>query len=240
MRDLMRGRRISGGRRARSYLVVGLLRPGGRQSLNWLYLRGLRRAGSGADMARQVIMAVPTPAGSLPEGPSGCAIFTDRPCDWPIARRRACAGPRWGFCSAGAGRGAGPAGSSRGAASDGGDPWAWPSARYSPPANPWGNCATAPDRAVVAPGGGERDALNSSAVTLSWAFSAFGLFQGSGSTGYVTTNRIKYANDGSAGTYVCGSGGSSGDVQGSPVIYNDPNPPRRIRGRRNPYHLYGL
>src|SRR6266581_5545381 len=45
-------------------------------------------------MAREVIMAVATPASSLPRGHARCAIFTDRPCDWPVARRRACPGPR--------------------------------------------------------------------------------------------------------------------------------------------------
>ncbi|HUZ51595.1 MAG TPA: hypothetical protein VMU94_03600, partial [Streptosporangiaceae bacterium] len=92
----------------------------------------------------------------------------------------------------------------------------------TPPSNPWGNCASAPYEARINPGG-SWDALNSKSVTLMWAFSAFGLFQGSGSTGYQTTNRISYQDNGSSNTYVCGGGGSPGDVQGSPVIYNNPN-----------------
>lgn len=64
--------------------------PRGRQSLNWLYLTGLRHAGaggSGAGMAREVIMAVPTPASSLPRGHARCAIFTDRGANFGFVSR---------------------------------------------------------------------------------------------------------------------------------------------------------
>src|SRR5580704_3261601 len=46
-------------------------------------------AGSGAGTARAVIMAVPAPARSPLRGHARRVIIPDRPCHWPVARRRA-------------------------------------------------------------------------------------------------------------------------------------------------------
>jgi hypothetical protein len=88
-----------------------------------------------------------------------------------------------------------------------------------PGTDPWGKCESAPFFAEIEPGKGW-GALNSSAITESWAFSAFNAFGGSGSTGYSTTNSIQYQNNSSKTTWVCGSGGDNQGLGGSPVIYN--------------------
>jgi len=93
----------------------------------------------------------------------------------------------------------------------------------SPSGNPWGNCHSAPYYGRIDPGGGW-DGLNSTAKTQGWSFSAFNVFEGSGHTGYITTNRISYHNGNASNpTFVCGGGGSNGNLAGSAVIYNDAN-----------------
>ena len=89
-----------------------------------------------------------------------------------------------------------------------------------PGTNPWGKCESAPFFAEIQTGGHTWGSLNSTSINESWSFAAFGLFQGSGSTGYTTTNQVSYVNNGSKTTWVCGAGGAGEGLPGSPVIYN--------------------
>lgn len=90
----------------------------------------------------------------------------------------------------------------------------------TPPHVPWVNCLQATYFAYVPPNGGKWEGDNSHAATLSWDYSAFGNFTGSGSTGYITTNRISYVNKNHHRTgVVCGRGGNSEGLDGSPVFW---------------------
>ena len=51
-------------------------------------LRNADAAVSGVGMAPEAIMAVPSAAGSLLRDDARCVIISDRPCYWPVDRRR--------------------------------------------------------------------------------------------------------------------------------------------------------
>jgi hypothetical protein len=85
---------------------------------------------------------------------------------------------------------------------------------------PWTNCAAAPFRATVSPNGGKWHGENSTSVNLSWDISAFGLFEGRGSTVYTTTDLIEWVDTETTPTYICGKGGAGEGLPGSALLWN--------------------
>jgi hypothetical protein len=86
----------------------------------------------------------------------------------------------------------------------------------TPRSNPWGTCHNAPSNAFILTRHGGFDSDKSTAVSYDGVAKAFG-FEIGGHTGYTSTIKISYRNNGNTPTYLCGR---THNLDDAPTLFN--------------------